>query len=89
MFNVKGKPMKLVSFISRALLGLAFVHIGTVGNAAILIAAYVCNNYTSGFFERIYHMGLMPGFILLCFITLAGLIVLVSTPDKQKEGRTE
>ncbi len=80
--------MKFVPFISLALLGFAFVHIGTVGNAAILIAAYVCN-YSSGFFERIYHMGLMPVFVLLCIIMLVGLIVLMSMAYNQMEGRTE
>lgn len=69
-------------------LGLALVHIGTIGNAAILIVAYVNADYSGTFWERIYHMGLVPGFIVFFAAMLIGLLVLIFgvSPEKKKES---
>lgn len=84
----KGEMMKK-HISSIALLGMALIHIGTVGNAAILIAAYMNLSFTSGFWERMYHMGLIPGFVVLCVLVLVGMLMLMVTPEKEIEDRIE
>lgn len=71
-----------------AALGLALVHIGTVGNAVILLVAYLNADYSGGFLERIYHMGLIPGFVVFCMLSLAGLLTLIFSPNEKSEKQT-
>ena len=75
------------NFISIICFALSLVHIGAVGNAAILIVAFLNNDYSGSFWKRIYYLGLIPCFVLCCVLMLGGLLILLcgKYPNETKE----
>lgn len=73
--------------LSNVFFGFAMVHVGAVINAAILVVAYLYDRLTGSFWERIYHLGLLPIFAVCCILVLAGLCVVLFLPRNRKNER--
>lgn len=56
-------------------LALSLVHIGTIANDAILVAAFLNDSFSGSFWERIYHLGPIPYFALCCVLMFGGLLM--------------